>query len=52
MEKPLRQKCGGGEVWRQLLEGDKEETIIVGGGKRRLREETIINKHFFNYERR
>ena len=44
--------CGGGEVWRQLVEGDKEERICFCGGKRRMPEETIINKHFFNYEGR
>ena len=52
METQLRQKCGGGEEWRQLLEGDMEETICVDGGKKIVREETIRKKHYFLYEGR
>ena len=34
MEETLRHKCGGGEVWRQLVEVDMEERISVGGEKK------------------
>ena len=34
MEETLKHKCGGGEKWRQYMEGDMEERICVGGGKK------------------
>ena len=33
MEESLRHKRGGGELWRQLVEGDMEERICVCGRK-------------------
>ena len=34
VEETLGHKFGGGEVWRQHVEGDKEERICVCGGKK------------------